>query len=49
VVLNAAAGLWIAGKGSTPRAAAALASEAIDTGAGERLLEELAQRSHAAA
>lgn len=45
VVLNAAAALWTAGKADTPRAAALLAAEAIDTGAARLLLERLAQLS----
>lgn len=46
VVLNAAAGLWIAGKADTPRECAALAQEAIDDGAAKNLLARLVERSH---
>ncbi len=46
VVLNAAAGLIVAGRAAEPKAAATLAAEAIDSGAAERLLEQLAVRSH---
>ena len=43
VVMNAAGGLWTAGKVDTPHAAASLAAEAIDTGAAQRLLERLVE------
>ena len=46
VVLNAAAALIVAGRSSEPESAAALAAEAIDSGAAERLLSRLAERSH---
>ncbi len=48
VVLNAAAGLLVAGGAADPKAAAALAAQAIDSNAAGRLLERLAARSHAA-
>ena len=41
VVLNAAAGLWTAGKSESPRTAAETAAAAIDTGAAKRLLAQL--------
>jgi anthranilate phosphoribosyltransferase len=46
VVLNAAAGLVAAKKAVDPKAAANLATEAIDSGTAGRLLERLATRSH---
>ena len=46
VILNAAAGLLAAGRATEPKSAAALAAEAIDSGAAERLLARLAERSH---
>jgi anthranilate phosphoribosyltransferase len=49
VVLNAAAGLLVAGREAKPQAAAELAAHAIDSGAAERLLARLAERSHASA
>jgi anthranilate phosphoribosyltransferase len=49
VILNAAAGLIAAGKTTQPKEAASLAASAIDSGAAEQLLTNLAQRSHALA
>jgi anthranilate phosphoribosyltransferase len=49
VVLNAAAGLIVAGKTAEPKAAAALAANAIDAGAAAELLQRLAARSYAPA
>jgi anthranilate phosphoribosyltransferase len=46
VILNAAAGLLAAGRTTEPKSAASLAAEAIDSGAAERLLSQLAERSH---
>jgi anthranilate phosphoribosyltransferase len=46
VILNAAAGLLAAGRAIDPKSAARLAAEAIDSGAAERLLTQLAERSH---
>src|SRR5262249_54454183 len=46
VILNAAASLVIAGRAADPKAAAALAAEAIDSGAAKQLLSRLAARSH---
>jgi anthranilate phosphoribosyltransferase len=46
VILNAAAGLVVAGRVAEPKLAAELAAEAIDSGAAERLLAGLAERSH---
>jgi anthranilate phosphoribosyltransferase len=46
VVLNAAAGLLVADRASDTKDAAALAAEAIDSGAAEQLLSRLAARSH---
>jgi anthranilate phosphoribosyltransferase len=46
VVANAAAAIWLVGKSDSPRAAAARAAEAIDTGAARDLLAKLAARSH---
>jgi anthranilate phosphoribosyltransferase len=46
VVLNAAAGLVVAGKATDPREAASLAARAIDSGASKQLLERLITRSH---
>ncbi len=47
VVLNAAALLWVAGKAGDPRAAAALAAAAIDSGRAAAVLAQLAATSHA--
>ncbi len=47
VLLNAAAGLLVAGRCDEPRQAAELAAEAIDSGAVAKLLEELARVSYA--
>lgn len=47
VVLNAAAGLIVAGKANEPVAAAKLAAEAIDSGSAADLLMRLAALSHA--
>jgi anthranilate phosphoribosyltransferase len=49
VILNAAAALLVANKSPSPPAAADLAAQAIDSGAAEQLLENLARRSHAPA
>lgn len=49
VVLNAAAGLIVAGRANDPAAAAKLAAEAIDSGAAADLLARLVARSHALA
>lgn len=49
VILNAAAGLLVAGRANTTREAARLAAETIDSGAAARLLERLVQMSHEAA
>ncbi len=46
VVLNAAAGLLVAGRATEPKAAAALAAQAIDSGAADAMLSRLAARSH---
>jgi anthranilate phosphoribosyltransferase len=46
VVLNAAAGLIVANKSSSPQAAAALVASAIDSGAAADLLARLVARSH---
>jgi anthranilate phosphoribosyltransferase len=46
VILNAATGLLAAGRATDPKAAAGLVAEAIDSGAAERLLTQLAERSH---
>jgi anthranilate phosphoribosyltransferase len=46
VILNAAAGLITFGKTDDPKAAAAEAAVAIDSGAADTLLARLAQRSH---
>jgi anthranilate phosphoribosyltransferase len=46
VVLNAAAGILVAGRAAKPQAAADLAAEAIDNGAARQLLARLAARSH---
>jgi anthranilate phosphoribosyltransferase len=46
VVLNAAAGLIATGKASDPKTAAAHAIEAIDSGAANRLLARLVERSN---
>jgi anthranilate phosphoribosyltransferase len=45
VILNAAAGLWVAGKAGKPQACATLAAAAIDDGRAIRLLERLAELS----
>src|SRR5262249_2478692 len=42
VILNSAAGLIVAGKAADPKSAAALAAEAIDSGAAKQLLARLA-------
>jgi anthranilate phosphoribosyltransferase len=49
VLLNAAAGLVVAGKAAEPAAAAKLAATAIDSGAAADLLARLVERSHASA
>jgi anthranilate phosphoribosyltransferase len=49
VVLNAAAGLDAAGRGTDPKSAASVAAQAIDSGAANSLLRRLAERSHGAA
>jgi anthranilate phosphoribosyltransferase len=49
VLLNAAAGLIAVGRASDPKQAAEMAASAIDSGAAERLLGELARLSHEAA
>ena len=49
VVLNAAAGLIVAGKEIDPKAAAKRAAEAIDSEASQSLLARLAEKSHAMA
>jgi anthranilate phosphoribosyltransferase len=49
VVLNTAAALLLAGKSTEPKSVAAIAAEAIDSGAAAALLARLAERSHAAA
>ncbi|HEX5472167.1 MAG TPA: anthranilate phosphoribosyltransferase [Lacipirellulaceae bacterium] len=46
VILNAAAGVLVAGHAIDPQSAAALAREAIDSGAAANLLHRLAERSH---
>jgi anthranilate phosphoribosyltransferase len=46
VLLNAAAGLVVAGRASDPKSAAAIAASAIDSGAAKQLLSRLAERSH---
>ncbi|EAQ81025.1 anthranilate phosphoribosyltransferase [Blastopirellula marina] len=46
VVLNAAAAIWTAEKAASPDEAAAMAAEAIDNGAAQRKLEQLAKLSH---
>jgi len=48
VILNAAAGILVAGRAANPQSAAHVAANAIDTGAAEQLLERLAARSHEA-
>jgi len=45
VVINAAAALWTAGRDDSPRECAAMAAEAIDSGAAKDLLERLARRT----
>jgi len=47
VVANAAAALWTAGKASSPAACAAIAAEAIDSGAARKLLVRLVAVSSA--
>jgi len=47
VVLNAAAGLWVAGAEANPHDCAALAAQAIDSGATGQLLDQLAKLSQA--
>ena len=47
VVLNAAAGLWVAGAEANPHDCAALAAQAIDSGAAGQLLDQLAKLSQA--
>jgi anthranilate phosphoribosyltransferase len=49
VVVNAAAGLLAAGKAAEPKASAALAAQAIDSGGAALLLARLAERSQAPA
>jgi anthranilate phosphoribosyltransferase len=49
VVVNAAAGLIVAGKASNLKAAAAQAAAALDSGRAQTLLARLAEKSHAAA
>ena len=49
VILNAASGFLVVGLAKTPREAAALAIDAIDSGAAANLLERLVQISHEAA
>jgi anthranilate phosphoribosyltransferase len=49
VILNSAAGLIAVGKSDSPKIAAQLSAEAIDSGAVAALLEQLAERSHAPA
>jgi anthranilate phosphoribosyltransferase len=46
VVLNAAAGLVVAGNAPDPRSAATIAASVIDSGAAKQLLSRLAERSH---
>jgi anthranilate phosphoribosyltransferase len=46
VLLNAAAGLIAAERESDPRAAAAFAADAIDSGAAKALLQRLVELSH---
>jgi anthranilate phosphoribosyltransferase len=46
VLLNAAAGLVVAGHASDPKSAATIAASAIDSGAAKQLLSQLAERSH---
>ncbi len=46
VILNAAAALLAAGRATEPKSAAAVAAQAIDSGAAARLLSQLAERSH---
>ncbi|MCC9605160.1 anthranilate phosphoribosyltransferase [Blastopirellula sp. JC732] len=48
VVLNAAAAIWTAEKAASPNEAAAMAAEAIDSGAAQAKLEQLASLSHTA-
>jgi len=45
VVINAAAALWTAGRDGSPRQCAAMAAEAIDSGAARDLLQRLARRT----
>ncbi|UUO08244.1 anthranilate phosphoribosyltransferase [Blastopirellula sp. J2-11] len=46
VVLNAAAAIWTAEKAASPDEAAQMAAEAIDSGAAQGKLEQLAELSH---
>ncbi len=46
-IINAAAALWTAGRADSPRRCAALAAEAIDSGAAAELLAKFAEASHA--
>jgi anthranilate phosphoribosyltransferase len=46
VILNAAAGFLVVGRCDSPREAAVLAEESIDSGSAARLLEMLARLSH---
>jgi anthranilate phosphoribosyltransferase len=46
VVVNAAAALWVAGKTDSLKAAAALAQQAIDTGAAKQLLDRLIESTN---
>jgi anthranilate phosphoribosyltransferase len=46
VIINAAAALWTAGRVDTPTGAAAMAAQAIDSGAASRLLAQLAELSN---
>ncbi|HUT13129.1 MAG TPA: anthranilate phosphoribosyltransferase [Thermoguttaceae bacterium] len=47
VVINAAAALWTVGRDDSPRECAAMAAEAIDSGAAKDLLKRLARRTSA--
>jgi anthranilate phosphoribosyltransferase len=46
IVANAAAALWVAGRGPSPSACVGPAAEAIDSGAAARLLDRLVDYSH---
>jgi anthranilate phosphoribosyltransferase len=46
IVANAAAALWVAGRGPSPAACVAPAIEAIDSGAAARLLARLVEFSN---